>query len=216
MVQTGLKSPNVYGEIRSNRRTYRNHADKEVAYPRSQPMWRKNDGKLVDYSTKTAWDDLRTYSAKVEWHKLVWFTQSIPSHMFVVWLAIHERLQTQDRMLKWNKDPNLKCPLCEVSCDSHQHLFFQCTFSKEIWSVFLRRMQSNCKAHNWKDIVSVLANEYKDRSIKSVVGRLMFGACVYYIWQERNTRLFAKEKRDKDQNNDILHLSRCMSLNRNE
>ncbi|GKE11961.1 hypothetical protein Tco_1415512 [Tanacetum coccineum] len=64
-------------------------------------------------------------------------------------------------------------------------------------------MQSNCKAHNWKDIVSVLANEYKDRSIKSVVGRLMFGACVYYIWQERNTRLFAKEKRDKD---DVLKL----------
>ena len=35
-----------------------------------------------------------------------------------------------------------------------------------------------------------------NNSIKSVVRRLVFGALVYFIWQERNKRQFTMERRD--------------------
>ncbi|GJY71769.1 hypothetical protein Tco_0475472 [Tanacetum coccineum] len=98
--------------------------------------------------------------------------------------------------MKWNNDTNMNCPLCELCNDSHEHLFFKCNFSKEIWKEFIRRMKPQRRSFNWKEIIGLLADEYKDRSVHSVVGRLMFGAYVYYMWRERNKRIFTKEKRN--------------------
>ncbi|GJS46645.1 RNA-directed DNA polymerase, eukaryota, reverse transcriptase zinc-binding domain protein [Tanacetum coccineum] len=152
---------------------------------RDKPMWRKNDGKLVDYSTKTAWEYLRTYFAKVEWHKLVWFTQSIPSHMFVVWLAIHERLQTQEKMLKWNKDPNLKCPLCEfLKCLLNGMLILFCATqiprSADGWyldaSMGLRRYFEMRDGHEEESLILImLSKAYSFASQGSFLCKGVFG-----------------------------------------
>ncbi|GJW50278.1 reverse transcriptase zinc-binding domain-containing protein [Tanacetum coccineum] len=69
----------------------------------------------------------------VAWGKLVWFTQCIPSHMFIVWLAIQGRLQTQDRMVLWNNGYKMRCSLRNVCMESHAHLFFNCPNSGKIW-----------------------------------------------------------------------------------
>ncbi|GJT60790.1 hypothetical protein Tco_1004323 [Tanacetum coccineum] len=65
------------------------------------------------------------------------------------------RLLTQDRVLRWKPNEDLKCPLCEECNDSHEHLFFTLT-------------------------------------------KLVCGATVYYIWNERNARLFGSNKRNEE------------------
>ncbi|GJV46911.1 alpha/beta hydrolases superfamily protein [Tanacetum coccineum] len=72
---------------------------------------------------------------KVDWRSLVWFSQNIPSHAFVLWMAIQKRLITQDRIYQWNKDNSMKCSLCSSCMDSHDHLFFQCSLSSAIWLI---------------------------------------------------------------------------------
>ena len=117
--------------------------------------------------------------------------------MFIVWMAVNERLQTQDRIMRWNNDINMRCPLCNNCLDSHDHLFFQCQFSKSVWNEFQGMKALKQKPHTWKDTISAVVTWYPNRSIVSIVGKLVFGAMVYYIWQERNKRLFTKEKRNE-------------------
>ncbi|GKB36272.1 RNA-directed DNA polymerase, eukaryota, reverse transcriptase zinc-binding domain protein [Tanacetum coccineum] len=79
------------------------------------------------------WKDMICDDTKVDWFKLVWFSQSIPRHAFVTWLAIQKRLMTHDKILVWRPNEDFKCALCSNCPDSHNHLFFSCEFSKEIW-----------------------------------------------------------------------------------
>lgn len=91
--------------------------------------WRSNKGNLVKFNVNRAWKDLRSQEEKVPWNKVVWFSNLIPWHAFIVWLMIHERLPTQDRVLKWHPDKGMKCALCGEVSDSHKHLFFKCNYS---------------------------------------------------------------------------------------
>ncbi|GKD89345.1 hypothetical protein Tco_1364852, partial [Tanacetum coccineum] len=48
-------------------------------------------------------------------------------------------------------------------------------------------------------IVHSLIPISKRRSVRSVVAKLVVAACSYYIWQERNLRLFQNQKRSHNQ-----------------
>ncbi|GKF15891.1 hypothetical protein Tco_0057353 [Tanacetum coccineum] len=47
----------------------------------------------------------------------------------------------------------------------------------------------------WEEIVTFMTEEKHNRSIKSILRRVILAACVYFIWYERNKRLFTGEKR---------------------
>ena len=64
---------------------------------------------------------------------MVWFSQSTTKHSFILWLAVQGKLLTQDRMMSWHQGEDLKCSLWSNINDSHQHLFFECEFSKQVW-----------------------------------------------------------------------------------
>ncbi|GJY85462.1 RNA-directed DNA polymerase, eukaryota, reverse transcriptase zinc-binding domain protein [Tanacetum coccineum] len=59
---------------------------------------------------------------QVRWSKLVWFSQNIPKHAFIPWLAILGRLTTQDKIRSWGSYDLMVCPLCCNEMDSHEHL----------------------------------------------------------------------------------------------
>ncbi|GKE34623.1 hypothetical protein Tco_1453945 [Tanacetum coccineum] len=68
----------------------------------------------------------------------------------------------------------MKCPLCNLIRDSHSHLFFEC------------------------DVDTIQSSGHK-KLARVVVAKVLFGATIYYIWQERNNRLFKKKARQVDQ-----------------
>ncbi|GJR02930.1 hypothetical protein Tco_0525914 [Tanacetum coccineum] len=79
--------------------------------------------------------------------------------------------------------------------DSHNHLFFTCEFSNGIWKELLKMLNvklSEC----WDHIIDEMKVLPSNKNIWSIVRRLVCGTAVYYIWQERNNRLFKNEKRD--------------------
>ncbi|GJR65770.1 RNA-directed DNA polymerase, eukaryota, reverse transcriptase zinc-binding domain protein [Tanacetum coccineum] len=97
-----------------------------------------------------------------------------PRHAFVLWLAIKERLATQDILARWNYQTSDVCPLCKKEKDSHAHLFFKCEFAEQIWEKLKDKM-GNVRSNN------------------------VFEIHLYYIWQERNWRIFKKEERTVEQ-----------------
>ncbi|GKB63767.1 RNA-directed DNA polymerase, eukaryota, reverse transcriptase zinc-binding domain protein [Tanacetum coccineum] len=94
-------------------------------------FWKTVSGRLKIFFVNTVWNDLRVCSKTVPWAKLVLFSQCIPTHAFMVWLVIHGRLKTQDLMGIWEKNDDMRCVFCKKFPDSHDHLFFECEFSKK-------------------------------------------------------------------------------------
>ncbi|GJY43525.1 RNA-directed DNA polymerase, eukaryota, reverse transcriptase zinc-binding domain protein [Tanacetum coccineum] len=134
---------------------------------------------------------------KVDWFSMVWFAQSIPRHAFVIWLAIQNRLMTQDKLLIWRPNDDLKCVLCSKCPDSHNHFFFTCEFSKGIWNELLQML--NVRLYECGDqIINEIKALPANRNILGIVRRLACDAAVYYIWQEMNNRLFKNKKRDSN------------------
>ncbi|KAK1414778.1 hypothetical protein QVD17_30537 [Tagetes erecta] len=56
----------------------------------------------------------------------------------------------------------------------------------------------------WEDIVQYLISRGEWNSISSIVDRLVLGAAAYYIWQERNARLFKNAKRTPIQISNVI------------
>ncbi|GJU58149.1 RNA-directed DNA polymerase, eukaryota, reverse transcriptase zinc-binding domain protein [Tanacetum coccineum] len=96
---------------------------------------RCSSGIIKNFSIKKTWYDYRNNHPDVCWKNLVWFSQCIPSHTFVLWMAILGKLQTQDRIFQWNNDVTMKCSLYNLCIDSHDHLFFQCKYAADVWEI---------------------------------------------------------------------------------
>nr|GFA48579.1 hypothetical protein [Tanacetum cinerariifolium] len=94
------------------------------------------DGMGKPFSMHNVWDSIRPRDNLVSWCDLVRFHACIMRHAFNMWLILKQRLRTQDCLRSWEIDTDLVVvrPLCETQPDSHEHLFFDCPFSKQVWS----------------------------------------------------------------------------------
>ncbi|GJV72227.1 hypothetical protein Tco_1492222 [Tanacetum coccineum] len=96
--------------------------------------WRNETGTVKQFYISSVWNSIRPRSNMVVWFDVVWFSNCIPRHAFNLWLAVKQRLKTQDKLCSWDLSSSLmaSCPLCETHIDSHEHLFFECSFSTQI------------------------------------------------------------------------------------
>ena len=152
-------------------------------------IWINKDGMKNKFSVNRAWKDWRQSEDQVSWHKVVWFSHCIPKHSFIFWLAILRRLATQDRIAKWYPRRVLQCSLCGSCPDSVDHLFFDCQYTRGIWETMKKMMNLEQMTNNWDEIMDVFMSLPSNRSIMSIVRRVVIAACIYYIWNERNKRL---------------------------
>ncbi|GJV17171.1 putative RNA-directed DNA polymerase [Tanacetum coccineum] len=169
--------------------------------PRDQQEWRNRSGNIVPFSVNEVWNSIRPMAAKVDWFRVIWFTNCIPRHAINFWLIIKKRLRTQDMLRTWDISGCLatNCPLCDVQPDSHEHLFFDCTLSKNIWDRVKIMAGLSNSSPSIDSIVSDILPFANRRTTRSVIAKLVVAATAYFIWQERNYRLFKKVKRSENQ-----------------
>ena len=80
--------------------------------------------------------------------------------------------------------------------DSHQHLFFKCSYSEAVWKEIRAKVQKIQWDMDWKNVITELATGRCGNNIRSVLERIVLATSVYYIWNERNLRLFNQSQRD--------------------
>ncbi|XP_071715062.1 uncharacterized protein [Rutidosis leptorrhynchoides] len=162
-----------------------------------QIYWRSYDGVLSMFSVNLAWHSIHPRGMKVGWFRVVWFSQCIPRHAFIMWLLMGERIKTQDKLKAWEKRDHviLLCPFCRNQEDSHNHLFFECNFSSQVWHKILSLCYFSSDPGGWKQTVASMAPLAHRKSVRMVVTKLLLAATVYYLWQERNARCFKQESR---------------------
>nr|GFC19051.1 hypothetical protein [Tanacetum cinerariifolium] len=124
-----MKAPNLNLVVASN---FTNSSDRI--------QWRDANGTMADFSIKLAWEALRIRGDIMNWSNMVWFAHCIPRHAFYLWLVMRRCLKTQDMLRPWDVDPStdlnaLTCVFCKLQMDSHEHLFFECSFSAHVWQL---------------------------------------------------------------------------------
>ncbi|KAJ9536430.1 hypothetical protein OSB04_un000388 [Centaurea solstitialis] len=156
-------------------------------------LWQSRNNGMVDFAVSVAYESLDVPHDIVPWAASVWFTGHIPKHAFCLWLACHHRLPTQDRLILWKHDPpDWKCSLCGSCLDSHQHLFFECTYAALVWAKVRETIGWIDGPQSWNGIMDMLSGHTPPRKFIHKIG---LAASVYMIWKERNKRLFTSERK---------------------
>ncbi|GJU14333.1 putative RNA-directed DNA polymerase [Tanacetum coccineum] len=153
-------------------------------------QWRNSKGKLSRFSVSKAWEDLRLRGFEVRWARVVWFS--------------HWDVGDVDLSL-------LQCPLCETVLDSHCYLFFKCNISSQVWS-YVRRLADLDDIPLMHLIVIKLIPISNHRTVTSIIRRLVVADTTYFIWLERNNRLFKNSKRSLEDVRDFIMITVRLKL----
>ncbi|XP_022026989.1 uncharacterized protein LOC110928073 [Helianthus annuus] len=161
--------------------------------------WKDLDGNNRPFRSFEVWQNIRSRKQPVMWVNAVWFSQCIPRHSFHLWLVIKNKLKTQDRLAVWEagSETNLRlmcCPLCMTDRDSRDHLFFRCSFAQQVWLTVRSMVNMEDIDGSWQSILGWLDLNASSKKTEYIIGKLVIAASTYFIWQERNNRLFSNNK----------------------
>nr|XP_043615886.1 uncharacterized protein LOC122587786 [Erigeron canadensis] len=171
--------------------------------------WKNLDGSQVPFSSHEVCEALRDRQGQIDWAPIVWFSQCIPRHAFFLWLVIGRKLKTHDKMKQWDAGGNtninlLCCSLCKSGPDSHEHLFFECKYSLQVWNSVKQIAGMHHISAKSDDVVACLLPRARSNSAKNVIGKLLVAASVYFVWQERNNMMFSSKVRSATQLKDVI------------
>ncbi|XP_028092536.1 uncharacterized protein LOC114292711 [Camellia sinensis] len=145
------------------------------------------------FTIQSTWHYLRKHFDPVNWSTLLWGPYNIPKVSFVVWMAILGRLNTGDRLQNFGVTLSVNCVFCQHLCEDHNHLFFECPFSERVWSYIKGHINVSWPSIPWDDLVQLIAQSVKGKSLGAIITKLAFTCTVYQLWIARNNRVFNKE-----------------------
>ncbi|KAJ9536686.1 LOW QUALITY PROTEIN: hypothetical protein OSB04_un000159 [Centaurea solstitialis] len=159
--------------------------------------WSTGPNVLADFSVRLAWQSFEGANPIIPWTKSVGFKGCIPKHSFCLWVACHGRLPTHDRIASWKHDPpDMVCAFCKLIPDSHSHLFFECTFTIEVWRKVKHQVELYGFPKKWVEICAKLS---QPRGFRRTEHLLALAATVYHVWRERNNRIFQGRSKPSNQ-----------------
>ncbi|KAL0304923.1 UNVERIFIED_CONTAM: putative ribonuclease H protein [Sesamum calycinum] len=113
-------------------------------------------------------------------------TLSIGQHLLVQRFG----LSTMDQ--PWVPNAGNGCVLCDgQSTETHDHLFFNCWFSKRCLTILKEKVKFQWPYLEWKQGITWASKKWRGNHLVNAALRATLAALVYHIWAERNNRKFA-------------------------
>ncbi|XP_071695288.1 uncharacterized protein [Rutidosis leptorrhynchoides] len=75
----------------------------------------------------------------------------------------------------------------------------QCFSANLVWSKMKSLVQIPISSSRWLDVVNLLSPVASKQLARIVVAKIIFSATIYFVWQERNQRLFQSKTRSIEQ-----------------
>jgi hypothetical protein len=135
-----------------------------------------------EFTISSLWNHLRTHFPKVTWHKSIWFSGHIPKCSLISWVAIQNRLYTEDRLVMFGTKSISCCSFCNGS-ESHNHLFFNCPFTSQVWDQVLGLINVSWSARAWSCWIDHIST-IRGRTLKNLITKLVFITSVYQVREE--------------------------------
>ncbi|XP_074318399.1 uncharacterized protein LOC141655208 [Silene latifolia] len=142
------------------------------------------------FMVSKAYELLRPHYPKVRWAKTIWSPNVIPKHSFITALAAQGKLPTVDNLCRRGLYLVNWCVLCKGATENHAHLFFACPFAGDLWRQVLGWMRVYGRTANLRQELLWCRHRNSRKHWKAGWYCCWLAACVYTIWQERNTRIF--------------------------
>ncbi|KAI8537423.1 hypothetical protein RHMOL_Rhmol09G0022900 [Rhododendron molle] len=130
------------------------------------------------FSTKSAWEAFRNRFPSPTWVNTVWGSKIVPRWSFLLWLAVQYKLSTRDRFHSWVMNVEDYCVLCRNDIDSHNHLFFRCSFSSIVWNEVRGKIPTSGVPSSLEDVVEWFTANVKGTGFKSLIMRRMLAVAV--------------------------------------
>ncbi|KAG2307466.1 hypothetical protein Bca52824_027214 [Brassica carinata] len=102
------------------------------------------------FSTGDVYHYLRGDETEEHWTRVIWTPRSIPRQSFHAWLVALNRIPTRDRLIGWGLQVPSVCLLCNSTDESRDHLYWDCTFSFQLWSLVANRCRI-LPTRNWEN-----------------------------------------------------------------
>jgi hypothetical protein len=92
------------------------------------------------YSAKSAYEGLFLGSVAFSHYKRIWKSWTLPKCRFFIWLVAQKKCWTANRLAKRGLNHLEKCLMCDQEEETLDHLLVKCSFSREFWSLLLRKV----------------------------------------------------------------------------
>lgn len=161
----------------------------------NQVVWHNSNSGLLTFID--AFFFLKPSNPSISWGKLIWNQFIPPSKSLLVRRLIHHKMPTDENLRVRGYITVSICSLSEMSDETSEHLFFNCTFARYIWSWLINVLQ--CKP-DLSSILSMLSvcNSNWSSQIKHIVLAAIINS-IWAIWHCRNKKRF----------HNIYHWEKC-------
>ncbi|KAL0287559.1 UNVERIFIED_CONTAM: hypothetical protein Sradi_7122000 [Sesamum radiatum] len=83
------------------------------------------------------------------------------------------------------------CVLCGgQGMETHNHLFFNCPFSKRCLAILHSKIRFQWPHSNWQQGITWATRRWRGKHLHNASSRAVLAAAIYHIWRERNNRMF--------------------------
>ncbi|GAA0183502.1 hypothetical protein LIER_30899 [Lithospermum erythrorhizon] len=154
-------------------------------------------GASGEYIQRQLWVEIKYRREKVGWGKWLWNCYGIPKFSFTVRLLMKNRLSTKDRLCKWGMEVDPHYVMCG-GIETHDHLFFECQFSTQVWRMVLQRLKEYKGAQAWTWEKAWVERTMGGKSLKQRIKQVAFTNTVAKIWEKRNNTCFGGNSKDPE------------------
>lgn len=131
--------------------------------------------------------------------QFIWNGMSVPKHRFITWLIWKRRLNTRERIKRWNQElQDDTCPLCQTELETQEHVLFTCAYATEIWRKIWMwtKMKSRwIEPRNWRRLLL----QWRWSKVKQGIMFAIIQGTFYKLWNERNSMIFKGCRKPEDQ-----------------
>lgn len=124
---------------------------------------RRESGFKHLFSTQETWQLIRKTKEKCIWSRGIWFSQATPKFSFMVWLVTLDILSTMYRISCWNPDIYAICVLCKNAPELRDLLFFECSYSSQIWDHLTQGILRGMYTNTWSEIMLLISDRYMEK-----------------------------------------------------
>ncbi|KAF6153956.1 hypothetical protein GIB67_023733, partial [Kingdonia uniflora] len=122
----------------------------------------------------------------------------VPKHSFITWLAMKNRLKTRSFLVKIGKLKVSYCSFCDSEEENRDHLYFNCPFTKLIWSKVISSLGYSRTITGWDEETQWIIRKAIVDPSRGKILKIAFSDIVYHVWLERNARQFKNESTTGD------------------
>lgn len=121
------------------------------------------------------------------------------STCFFTWSALLNRLSTRDRQVKFNPSLPITCLFCNLD-EATNHFYFACSYTLIVWKYVITRVgKTSVVPFDWSSLVDWAVHALVRNAKVNILAKIIFQACIYFIWVERNSRVYNQCSRQKEE-----------------